>query len=147
MCFITTNIYTHLNVRWRPYHVECTGSLPTSEVKLRRARLVLGWGDRPGRPQGAASFFVGIVGVFPGFVLACSGSVFCPHARCGPQGAMCNTFTFWSCMWESLVREGPGGFGENVAQWPDNAVGSRVGMGALEKGQRSTILLLTHFPR
>ena len=31
-------------VRWRPYRVECTGSLPTSEVKRRRARLVLGWG-------------------------------------------------------------------------------------------------------
>ena len=30
--------------RWRPYRVECTGSLPTSEVKRRRTRLVLGWG-------------------------------------------------------------------------------------------------------
>ena len=30
--------------RWRPYRVECTGSLLTSEVKRRRARLVLGWG-------------------------------------------------------------------------------------------------------
>ena len=30
--------------RWRPYRVECTGSLPTSDVKRRRARLVLGWG-------------------------------------------------------------------------------------------------------
>ena len=30
--------------RWRPYRVECTESLPTSEVKRRRARLVLGWG-------------------------------------------------------------------------------------------------------
>ena len=30
--------------RWRPYRVECTGSLPNSEVKRRRARLVLGWG-------------------------------------------------------------------------------------------------------
>ena len=28
----------------RPYHVECTGSLLTSEVKRHRARLVLGWG-------------------------------------------------------------------------------------------------------
>ena len=28
----------------RPYRVECTGSLPNSEVKRRRARLVLGWG-------------------------------------------------------------------------------------------------------
>ena len=45
-------------------------------------------GDRPGRPQGAASFFVGIVGAFPGFVLACSNSLFCPPARCGPQTAM-----------------------------------------------------------
>ncbi len=31
-------------IRGRPYRVECTGSLPTSEVKRRRARLVLGWG-------------------------------------------------------------------------------------------------------
>ena len=30
--------------RWRPYRVECTGSLPTSEITRRRARLVLGWG-------------------------------------------------------------------------------------------------------
>ena len=30
--------------RWRPYRVEYTGSLSTSEVKRRRARLVLGWG-------------------------------------------------------------------------------------------------------
>ena len=29
--------------RW-PYRAECTGSLPTSEVKRHRARLVLGWG-------------------------------------------------------------------------------------------------------
>ena len=34
----------HISSRWRPYRVECTGSLPTSEVKRRRARLVLGWG-------------------------------------------------------------------------------------------------------
>ena len=29
---------------WRPYRVECTGSLSTSEVKRHRARLVPGWG-------------------------------------------------------------------------------------------------------
>ena len=28
----------------RPYRVECTGSLPNSEVKRRRARSVPGWG-------------------------------------------------------------------------------------------------------
>ena len=33
-----------VNCRQRPYRVECTGSLPNSEVKRRRARLVLGWG-------------------------------------------------------------------------------------------------------
>ena len=32
------------NLCQRPYRVECTGSLPNSEVKRRRARLVLGWG-------------------------------------------------------------------------------------------------------
>ena len=29
--------------RLRPYHVECTGSRLITEVKQRRARLVLGW--------------------------------------------------------------------------------------------------------
>ena len=39
-------VYTleHQGIRWRPYRVECTGSLPNSEVKRHRARLVLGWG-------------------------------------------------------------------------------------------------------
>jgi hypothetical protein len=35
-------------IRRRPYRVECTGSLLTSEVKRRRARLVLGWGAARG---------------------------------------------------------------------------------------------------
>ena len=34
----------HDACRRRPYRVECTGSLSTSEVKQHRARLVLGWG-------------------------------------------------------------------------------------------------------
>ena len=29
--------------RLRPYHAESTGSRPITEVKQRRARLVLGW--------------------------------------------------------------------------------------------------------
>ena len=32
-----------LNECLGPYHVECTGSRPITEVKQRRARLVLGW--------------------------------------------------------------------------------------------------------
>ena len=42
--FKLSNAASKPNIRWRPYRVECTGSLPTSEVKRRRARLVLGWG-------------------------------------------------------------------------------------------------------
>ena len=38
------DVEVHKYCRWRPYRVECTGSLPNSEVKRRRARLVLGWG-------------------------------------------------------------------------------------------------------
>ena len=40
LCLQTLFLY----ICWRPYHVECTGSLLTSEVKRHRARLVLGWG-------------------------------------------------------------------------------------------------------
>ena len=32
-----------VNVCLRPYHVEYTSSRPITEVKQRRARLVLGW--------------------------------------------------------------------------------------------------------
>jgi hypothetical protein len=32
------------SIRRRPYRVECTGSLLTSELKRRGARLLLGWG-------------------------------------------------------------------------------------------------------
>ena len=47
--------------RWRPYRVECTGSLLTSEVKRHRARLVLGWGtawELPGVLPAFATAFV-----------------------------------------------------------------------------------------
>ena len=32
-----------IDLRLRPYHVEYTSSRPITEVKQRRARLVLGW--------------------------------------------------------------------------------------------------------
>ena len=41
---VTLQELEKLNIRWRPYRVECTGSLSTSEVKRLRARLVPGWG-------------------------------------------------------------------------------------------------------
>ena len=40
----TMAVASGYHLRRRPYRVECTGSLPTSEVKRRRAQLVLGWG-------------------------------------------------------------------------------------------------------
>ena len=42
--FMLRNFEAYLLFRWRPYRVECTGSLLTSEVKRHRARSVLGWG-------------------------------------------------------------------------------------------------------
>ena len=57
--------------RRRPYRVECTGSLSTSEVKQRRARLVLGWGTAWEDPWvlSAFDFLVGTLAkcVFSGF--------------------------------------------------------------------------------
>ena len=57
--------------RWRPYRVECTGSLPTSEVKRRRARLVLGWGTAREDLR-----------VLPAFCAVCLWCLFFPPLGC-----------------------------------------------------------------
>jgi hypothetical protein len=49
-------IFRCMRLRRRPYRVECTGSLPTSEVKRRRARLVLGWGTAWEHPRVLSAF-------------------------------------------------------------------------------------------
>ena len=51
----------NLHIRWRPYRVECTGSLSTSEVKRHRARLVLGWGTAWEHPRVLPAF--GVLGL------------------------------------------------------------------------------------
>ena len=57
---LSTATFGHIDQhRWRPYRVECTGSLSTSEVKRHRARLVLGWGTAWELP-----------GVLPAFVIS-----------------------------------------------------------------------------
>ena len=53
------------NHRWRPYRVECTGSLPTSEDKRRRARLVLGWGTAREDLRVLPAFFVSNLVILP----------------------------------------------------------------------------------
>jgi hypothetical protein len=47
--------------RRRPYRVECTGSLLTSEIKRHRARLVLGWGTAWEHPRVLSAFCVCLV--------------------------------------------------------------------------------------
>ena len=46
----------------RSYHAEYTGSRPNSEVKLRRASLVLGWGTTRESGVTATSFFLSFAG-------------------------------------------------------------------------------------
>jgi hypothetical protein len=42
----------------RPYRVECTGSLLTSELKRRRARLALGWGTAREDPRVLSAIYI-----------------------------------------------------------------------------------------
>ena len=84
ICGLVVIAFYAVGCRWRPYRVECTGSLPTSEVKRRRARLVLG-GGRLGSPQGAASF--------------------CVRHHCVPLGSWCwccVSFCLWVCGFAGL---------------------------------------------
>ena len=64
--------------RWRPYRVECTGSLLTSEVKRRRARLVLGWGTAWEDLRVCLLLFTSWTALLKAFVLksVCSVSVY-----------------------------------------------------------------------
>ena len=43
LCYFVWQGYFHLTLCLRPYHVENTSSRPITEVKQRRAELVLGW--------------------------------------------------------------------------------------------------------
>ena len=55
--------------RQRPYHVESTGSRPITEVKQRRARLVLGWVTAWEHRVLLANFFFFFFSSFPLFKL------------------------------------------------------------------------------
>ena len=48
----------------RPYRVECTGSLPNSEVKRRRARSVPGWGTAREALRVLLAFFALFISFF-----------------------------------------------------------------------------------
>ena len=70
-------------LRWRPYRVECAGPLPTSEVKRRRARLVLGWGTAREDLRVLSAFVCDAcaAGAQPNFA--------CAPMRCVPPEAAC----------------------------------------------------------
>jgi hypothetical protein len=57
-CFLLGSYFFPVLFRRRPYRVECTGSLLTSEVKRHRARLVLGWGTAWEHPRVLSAFCV-----------------------------------------------------------------------------------------
>ena len=64
--------FAFIHLRQRPYRVECTGSLPNSEVKRRRARIVPGWGTAWEVLRVLLAFlmlwlFRGLAGLFLGF--------------------------------------------------------------------------------
>ena len=73
---------------WRPYHVECTGSLLTSEVKRHRARLVLGWGTAWEDLRVLTAFYLstfkpeGNQGCHVNVVILDSGNTPAQHAQC-----------------------------------------------------------------
>jgi hypothetical protein len=81
--------------RWRPYRVECTGSLPTSGVKRRRARLVLGWGT--------AREDLRVLPAFRACIVACCGLLwsFCPSLcwRASPSSDPRSAVAQWLACW------------------------------------------------
>jgi hypothetical protein len=58
VCFLMSSDFFQNLFRRRPYRVEYTGSLPTSEVKRHRARLVLGWGTAWEHPRVLSAFCI-----------------------------------------------------------------------------------------
>ena len=76
------------SIGWRPYHVECTGSLLTSEVKRHRARLVLGWGTAWEDLRVLTAFYLskfepkGNEGCHVNVVILDSGNTPAQHAQC-----------------------------------------------------------------
>jgi hypothetical protein len=57
-CFLLGAHFFQVLFRRRPYRVEYTGSLPTSEVTRHRARLVLGWGTAWEHPRVLSAFCI-----------------------------------------------------------------------------------------
>ena len=83
----------HIQYCWRPYRVECTGSPPTSEVKRRRARLVLGWGTAWEDLRVLSAFSYSMSGFFA------SGSLNACPSVCLP---VCRIICFHVCLSASI---------------------------------------------
>ena len=119
---------------WRPYRVECSGSLPTSEVKRRRARLVLGWGTAREDLRVLPAFsLASLVCFLVSFSLArtlCSVLLLVAGHR-----VRCVTpLHFGGCMWESLVKAGSGWLGGNGGAMAGQCSRQSGGYGCIWKG-------------
>ena len=87
LCFVNCHLDMFHCICWRPYHVECTGSLLTSEVKRHRARLVLGWGTAWEDLRVLSAFCK---------MMADKSFVFCSFLVC----------TLGCCLWLTSLRKG-----------------------------------------
>ena len=76
----------------RSYHAEYTGSHPNSEVKLRRASLVLGWGTTRESGVTATHFFC-----------ICCNYLFCSVCSRRPAAALASMPWMRSLMWSPLL--------------------------------------------
>ena len=140
--FYNQNATDELNLRWRPYRVECTGSVPTSEVKRRRARLVLGWGtareDRRVLPAfSLASLVCFLVSSSLARTLCSVRLCVAGHrVRCvtGHRVRCVIPLHVGGCMWESLVRAGSGWLGGNGGAMAGQCSKQSGGYGCIWKG-------------
>ena len=77
--------------RQRPYHFESTGSRPITEVKQRRARLVLGWVTAWEHRVLLATFFLSF---FPFLVLFFFLLFFLSFLACSPPNPLASVIFF-----------------------------------------------------
>ena len=88
--------------RWRPYRVECTRSLLTSEVKRHRAQLVLGWGTAWEAFRVLPAFFFFILAKWKWLVLDTPQNQ--ARIQAPPQCRICKPVVVRQVLWASTLH-------------------------------------------
>ena len=91
---------------WRPYRVKCTGSLPTSEDKWRRTRLLLGWGTARENLRVPPTCSISLFVAWPCFILLiCHIVVISQHFRHLSFGSIwrATNYMFSDCLCELML--------------------------------------------